>query len=88
MTTGAREDLRFVSPRSGGAVSARAALGYETKLLRLPRFLVAGSAADWADILDGLALTGHFLTRDVLIGRSAEVLAARERLVERLKRAA
>lgn len=88
VATGAREDLHFVSPRSGGAVSGRAALGYEAKLLRLPRFLVTGGTADWVDILDGLALTGHFLTRDLLIGRSAEVLAARERLVERLKRAA
>lgn len=88
VATGAREDLHFVSPRSGGAVSGGAALGYEAKLLRLPRFLVTGGTADWADILDGLALTGHFLTRDLLLGRSAEVLAARERLVERLKRAA
>jgi DNA repair protein RecO (recombination protein O) len=88
VVSGAREKLRFVSPKSGGAVSASAAAGYEAKLLRLPAFLVSGGAADWTDILDGLALTGHFLARDLLIGRAAEVLAARERLVERLKRAA
>jgi len=33
-----------------------------------------------------LGLTGHHLARDLLIDRQAEVLAARERLVERLKR--
>lgn len=88
VATGARDDLAFVSPRSGGAVSVGAGAGYEAKLLRLPGFLVAGGTAAWADILDGLALTGHFLARDLLIGRAAEVLAARERLVERLKRAA
>ncbi len=88
VATGARDDLRFVSPKSGGAVSAGAGHGYEAKLLPLPAFLVAGGTAEWTDIFEGLALTGHFLARDLLIGRTAETLAARERLVERLKRAA
>lgn len=43
--------------------------------------------AGWDDILDGLKLTGHFLERDLLIGKGAELLAARARLVDRLKRA-
>ena len=37
---------------------------------------------------EGLRLTGDRLARDVLIDRQAEVLAARERLIERLKRMA
>ncbi len=37
--------------------------------------------------MDGLRLTGHFLARDVLTGRPADVLAARARLVDRLHRA-
>lgn len=88
VVTGRRDDLRFVSPNSGGAVSAGAAQGYEARLMRLPAFLAAGGAAEWGDILDGIALTGHFLARDLLTGRMAEALASRERLVERLKRAA
>jgi DNA repair protein RecO (recombination protein O) len=36
--------------------------------------------------LDGLRITGHFLARDIMIDRQADVLASRERLVERLKR--
>lgn len=35
---------------------------------------------------EGLRLTGERLARDVLIDRQAEVLTARERLIERLKR--
>jgi DNA repair protein RecO (recombination protein O) len=85
--TGSRDDLGFVSPRSGIAVSRAGAQGYEARLLRLPAFLRAGGAAEWDDILDGLRLTGHFLARDLLIGKGAELLAARARLVERLKRA-
>jgi DNA repair protein RecO (recombination protein O) len=32
-------------------------------------------------------LTGHFLARDILVDRRADPLAARDRLVDRLKRA-
>ena len=87
VATGATDDLVFVSPRSGGAVSRGAAFGYEAKLLPLPAFLREGGAAEWPDILAGLAITGHFLERDLMTDRRAEPLAARARLVERLKRA-
>jgi DNA repair protein RecO (recombination protein O) len=56
-------------------------------LLRLPPFLIAGGAADWPDIIDGLKLTGHFLARDLLTERRAAILPARGRLVDRLVRA-
>ncbi|WP_109808539.1 DNA repair protein RecO [Sphingosinithalassobacter portus] len=85
--TGSREELVFVSPKSGRTVSRVAAIGYESRLLALPDFVLDGGAADWEDILSGLQLTGHFLERDILVGRGAEMLAARERLVERIKRA-
>ncbi|WP_267393935.1 MULTISPECIES: DNA repair protein RecO [unclassified Sphingomonas] len=85
--TGATDDLGYVSPRSGGAVSHDAARGYEAKLFALPPFLRDGGAADWPDILAGARVTGHFLARDLLTDRRAEPLVARERLVERLKRA-
>jgi DNA repair protein RecO (recombination protein O) len=84
--TGAREELAYVSPRSGRAVSLSGAGEYREKLLSLPPFLLGGGAAEWDDILAGLRLTGHFLARDLLIERQADVLAARERLVDRLRR--
>jgi DNA repair protein RecO (recombination protein O) len=86
--TGAREDLAFVSPKSGRAVSAGAAEAYRDRLFPLPPLLLGSGAADWPDILAGLRITGHFLARDVLIERQSDVLAARERLLHRLKRAA
>ncbi|MBX9815290.1 MAG: DNA repair protein RecO [Sphingomonas sp.] len=82
--TGARDDLAYVSPKSGMAVSAAAGAPYAAKLLRLPAFLREGGAADWGAVRHGLALTGHFLARDLLTGRAAEALAARARLVDRL----
>jgi DNA repair protein RecO (recombination protein O) len=85
--TGRNDDLVYVSPKSGVAVSRVGATGYERQLLRLPPFLTAGGAAEWDDIVDGLRLTGHFLQRDLLIGKGAEIVAARSRLVDRLMRA-
>lgn len=86
--TGASQSLVAVSPKSGRAVSAAEAGPYGARLLPLPAFVMAGGPAAWADILDGMRLTGHFLLRDVLTDRAATVLAGRERLAERLRRAA
>lgn len=85
--TGATADLAYVSPKSGRAVSAAAAGAYRDRLFPLPPLLLGGGAADWPDILAGLRITGHFLARDVLIERQSEILPARERLLDRLKRA-
>lgn len=85
--TGAPDDLAFVSLKSGRAVGRAAAAGHEAKLLRLPPFLRDGATPGWDDILAALAITGRFLERDVLADRRAETLAARERLIDRLKRA-
>jgi DNA repair protein RecO (recombination protein O) len=84
--TGAASNLAFVSPRSGRAVSVEGAGQYKDRLLPLPPFLADGGAADWGDIFAGLRLTGHFLARDLLIERQADVLGARERLIDRLLR--
>ena len=88
VATGARDDLAWVSPKSGVAVSQAAGLAYADRLLPLPPFLIGGGDADWAAIRDGLRLTGHFLARDLLTERRARVLAARERLIARLQRVA
>lgn len=85
--TGSREDLVFVSPRSGRAVSRGGAGAYADRLFTLPRFLLDGGSAEWPDVLAALRITGHFLARDLLVGRQAEILAARERLLDRLGRA-
>lgn len=84
--TGAAEGLAFVSPKSGRAVSSAGAGEYRGRLLHLPSFLLDGGAAGWEEILQGVRLTGHFLARDLLIERQADILAARERLVDRLRR--
>jgi DNA repair protein RecO (recombination protein O) len=86
--SGSNDSLVAVSPKSGKAVSAAEAAPYKEKLLPLPAFLADGGPASWPAILDGLRLTGHFLRRDLLTDRAAPVLDGRERLVDRLRRAA
>jgi DNA repair protein RecO (recombination protein O) len=85
--SGSNGDLVAVSPRSGRAVSAAEAEPYSGKLLSLPAFLHSGGTASWLEIQQGLRLTGHFLDRDILTGRSPALGEARSRLVDRLLRA-
>jgi DNA repair protein RecO (recombination protein O) len=84
--TGAHEDLIYVSPRTGRAVSAAAGEAYREKLLRLPGFLKGSQAggAEETDILDGFHLTGFFLMRHVFEPRGVAVPEARHRLIAHL----
>jgi DNA repair protein RecO (recombination protein O) len=85
--SGDNANLVAVSPKSGRAVSAAEAEPYAGKLLSLPPFVREGGHASWAEIAQGLDLTGHFVMRDVLTDRSRSIADARHRLVERLRRA-
>src|SRR5690606_18754413 len=69
--TGTTEDLVWVSPRSGRAVSAPAGEPYRDRLLPLPSFLLgnSGGPVTRRDVLDGLKLTGAFLEARVLAPR-------------------
>lgn len=63
--TGARDDLAFVSPKTGRAVSRAGAGDWADRLLPLPQGLLGQGPADRAELLQGLAITGHFLTREL-----------------------
>lgn len=82
--TGTREDLAYVSPRSGRAVSAGAAGEWRDRLLPLPTFLLGQGPSGPADWLAGLRLTGHFLARDVFGTQHRGMPAAREMLEDRI----
>lgn len=86
--TGLNDDLAFVSPRTGRAVSLSAGMPYRDRLLPLPGFLVGRAGSGPEDVVAGLRTTGHFLERHVFQPRDRGLPPARERLVERLGRAA
>jgi len=85
--TGIAEDLAYVSPRTGRAVSREAGAPYRDKLLLLPDFLWRDAEAGPADIALGLTLTGYFLHHHVLGPQGRTVPEARERLYDRMQRA-
>jgi len=77
--------------------AAPSARGWAAALVRFELLLLGelGFGLDEEELRDfpkatreGLSLTGERLARDVLTDRQAEVLTARERLIERLKRMA
>lgn len=87
--TGAKDDLIFVSPRSGRAVSRAAGEPYRDKLMRLPLFLrqeTASPAPD--DLADAFALTGFFLDRHAFAPRGLPLPEARAHFITALTRAA
>jgi DNA repair protein RecO (recombination protein O) len=89
--TGESDDLIFVSPKSGHAVSAKAGEPYRDKLLRLPPFLLPHPDAvtpPAQDVIDGLALTEFFLDHRVFAPHERKLPAARSRFIDLLRRMA
>ena len=86
--TGKTEDLVYVSPKSGRAVSAEAGAPYADRLLALPAFLRKGDnrQTNRVDIRDGLALSGHFLKTRIMHADNRDMPEARSRLVSRIER--
>jgi DNA repair protein RecO (recombination protein O) len=85
--TGATEELIYVSPKTGRAISAVAGEPYRGRLLALPAFLRAAphGPPTAAEALDGLALTGFFLERRVFDPMQRKMPAARTRFVDVLR---
>ena len=83
--TGRNDELAFVSPRSGRAVSLSAGEPYRDRLLVLPGFLGTGRTADPVELRAGLTLTGHFLERWVFATLGRRMPPARARLLEAIE---
>jgi len=90
--TGTTQDLAFVSPKSGRAVSLEAGRPYQDRLLPLPAFLTKSrptgpnAIVTQEDIAAGLRLTQHFLEARVLGPREHPMPDARLRLATILLR--
>jgi DNA repair protein RecO (recombination protein O) len=86
--TGSNDQLVYVSPKSGRAVSASAGEPYKDRLLPLPAFLTSArqGGATREDVLAGLALTGHFLETRVTAPRGLVLPAVRGQMVEAIRR--
>lgn len=83
--TGTTQDLAYVSPRTGRAVSREAGRPYRDKLLILPEFLWRPAPADAGQIRQGLRLTEHFFVHHVLAPQGHSLPPARARFAQRLR---
>lgn len=64
VVSGATEQLIYVSPKSGRAVSSSAGVAYHNKLLMLPLFIIDTKLpSNFEDIKQGFDLTAYFLQR-------------------------
>lgn len=85
--TGSRDDLIYVSPKTGRAVSREGAGKWADRLLPLPGCLLGQGPAPDEDILDGLRTTGYFLQHWLAPQLGEKPLpAARQRLLDLMKR--
>ena len=77
--TGSREELCYVSPKTGRAASRSAGERWRERLFHYPEFLRSPTfdAPDSRDLADAFRLTGHFLARDVFAPRGMETPHAR-----------
>lgn len=83
--TGRKDDLIYVSPKSGRAVCREAGEPYKARMLALPPFLKSPELpAEMSQILDALALTGYFLEGWVLQPEGRKMPDARQRLATHL----
>ncbi|MGP1355408.1 DNA repair protein RecO [Roseicyclus sp.] len=87
--TGSSQDLAYVSPRTGRAVSRAGAGEYADRLLPFPPCLAGMPGGSAADLAAALRTTGHFLHNHLAPSLGDRSLPpARQRLVDLLSRAA
>ena len=85
--TGSREDLAYVSPKTGRAVSRAGAGEWAARLLPMPACMLGQGPATTAELAQGLAITAHFLTRELSAQlNSGPLPEARARMIARLER--
>ena len=82
--TGRRDELAFVSPKSGRAVSRSAGDPYRDRMFALPAFLLAAPSTEAVptdELAAGFRLTGYFFARHVYEPRGLTPPEARERFI-------
>ena len=85
-STGTREDLAYVSPRSGRAVCRSAGGPFADRMLPLPEFLIYRGPALIGDVRQALRLTGYFFEHWVCPAfELKEPPSARSRLLKLLE---
>ncbi len=86
---GTNDNLVYVSPRSGRAVSESAGEPYKDRLLPLPAFLRDGRATGGIagdDVAKALALTGYFIETRLMLPAGETMPDVRPRMIDLITR--
>ena len=87
VVTGKKENLVWISPKSGKAVSYDIGVEYSNKLLDLPSFLIEKKYSNnMSEIYKGLILTGYFLKKFLYSELGKDLPLNRSRLVEKIEK--
>jgi DNA repair protein RecO (recombination protein O) len=86
VATGAERELRYISPKSGCALSAVAGEAYKNKLFTYPAWLKdAEYTPSFAELLDAQRMNAYFLETRLGAVHNAPLPAVRERLTQHLE---
>ena len=81
--TSKKDELVYVSPTSGRAVTLEGAGLYKDRLIKLPKFIVSkDSGCDNNDIINGLELTEYFFRKRFFEPNNLNFPQSRNRLKE------
>ena len=78
--SGATVGLAYISPKTGRAVTAEVARGYEDKLFKLPRFLL-DELANETEIIEALKISEYFLEKHLFYPHGRKLPEERGRFV-------
>jgi DNA repair protein RecO (recombination protein O) len=83
--TNTAENLKYVSPKTGCAVTENVGSSYHSKLLPLPAFFTQDEEkVERDDIVKGLMLTGYFLIKHFSEPKYANIFQTRQRFIDTL----
>lgn len=83
--TGIRENLVYISPKTGRAVCEEAGEPYKNRLFSLPQFFLKEKGSTLEDLQNGIKITSHFLTQSLFLEGSYHSFPdSRNRFQERL----
>ena len=79
---GRNDQLAYISPKSGRAVSLAAGEPYKEKLFILPHFLLGQGSGGGEEVAQGLKISGHFIERHLFHPHNKGLPSVRDRLLE------
>ena len=86
VVTNATDNLAYISPKSGCAVSIDAGKPYHDKLFKLPKFLLDHKLnSSRAELFSSLEITKHFINKSYLLPHNLKMPFARTQLAQYIK---